>query len=91
MKIKVFVLTRQGRDNLDNITLDILGVFTTKTAANELFKQKREEIRKYYEDKYEQEPSYEDEQGVCVNWSISLEDAPVFDELLITEKVIDND
>lgn len=90
MKIKVYVLTRQGRNNLDKITLEVLGVFTTKTAANELFKQKREEIRKSYTENYVDEPSYEDEEGVCVSWSISLEDHPVFDELLITEKIIDN-
>lgn len=91
MKIKVFVLTRQGRDSLDNIKLEVLGVFTTKTAANKLFKKKREEIRNFYDTEYEGEPNYEDEDGVCVSWSISLEDAPIFDELLITEKIIDND
>lgn len=90
MKIRVFVLTQQGVDKLDNVTLDILGVFTTKTAAKELFKKKRAEIREFYETEYEEEPKYEDEDGFYTSWSISCEDSRVFDELLITEKVIDS-
>ena len=41
--LKVFVLTRQGRDIQDQNTLEVVGVYSTKSAAKAKFKEKQED------------------------------------------------
>ena len=88
--LKVFVLTQQGRDNQDQNTLEVVGVYSTKTAAEEKFKEKQEDIRQFYDLEYPEEYDEYDE-GFMVGWGCSCNNSPVYDELLITEKEVDND
>lgn len=88
--LKVFVLTRQGRDIQDQNTLEVIGVYSTKTAAKAKFKEKQEDIRQFYDLNYPEEYEEYDE-GVMVGWGCSCNNFPVYDELLITEKEVDKD
>ena len=82
--MKVFVLTQQGRDNQDKDTLEIVGAFSTRTAAKEKFREKQEEIRQFYDKEYPEEYT-EYEEGFMTCWGCSCDDFPIYDELLITE------
>lgn len=88
--MKVFVLTQQGRDSQDNVKLDVIGVYSTKTAAKEKMIEKQREILDHYEEYFPDEYS-QYEEGFSINWGCTCDDYPVFDELLITEKEVDND
>lgn len=91
MKIRVYVLTQQGCDNQDNDTLEVVGVFSTKTKAKEKMSERMNDIRDYYFDNFTPDEYSEYEEGWWTCWGISLKDAPVYDELLITEKIIDQE
>lgn len=43
-KQKVFVLVQHGNDNQDYSSVDVAGVFHTKTAAKERMQEKKDEI-----------------------------------------------
>lgn len=89
-KQKVFVLVQNGVDNQDNSCVDVVGVFSTKTAAKERMQEKKAEILDFYKEEYPDnfevtEDEYES------SWSCSCKDSTIFDELLITEKIVDED
>ena len=89
--MKVFVLTKQGRDNQDQDTLEVVGVYSTKTAAKEKMAEEKESIKAFYADEYEGEDVEEYGENNIENWGIQVTDFPVFEELLITEKEVDNE
>lgn len=89
-KQKVFILLQHGVDNQDNSCVDVGGVYTTKTAAKEKMAEVADSILDFY--KYEYPDNYEvTEDKEESSWSCSCKDSPVYDELLITEKIVDED
>lgn len=70
--------------------MEIIGVFSAKTKAKERMKERQKEILDSYEEDHPGEYS-QYEEGFGVTWGVSCDNAPVFDELLITEKEVNND
>lgn len=92
MKIKVFVLVKWGRTaNSETPLMEIVGVYSTKTAAKERMAEEKENLRVFFADEYDGEDFEEYGEYNIENWGIQVTDYPVFQELLITEKVIDDD
>ena len=87
-KQKVFILIQHGVDNQDNSCVDVVGVYSTKTAAKEKMEEVENNILDFYEDEY---PDYyevtEDEEEA--SWCCSCKDSPMFDELVLTEKEVE--
>ena len=90
-KQKVFVLIKHGADNQDYSGVNIIGVYSTKTAAKEKLTEERENIKAFFAEEYEGEDVEEYGENNIENWGIQVEDCPVFQELLITEKEVDHD
>lgn len=89
-KQKVFILLQHGVDNQDNSCVDIGGVYTTKTAAKEKMAEVADAILDFY--KYEYPDNYEvTENKEESSWCCSSKDSTMYDELLITEKIVDED
>lgn len=89
-KQKVFILMQHGVDNQDNSCVDIGGVYTTKTAAKEKMAEVADAILDFY--KYEYPDNYEvTENKEESSWCCSSKDSTMYDELLITEKIVDED
>lgn len=90
MKIKVFVLTQVGRAaNTETPTFVCVGVFSTKTKAEEVMAKKKEDILNFYKKEYGEEDYeiYINDPTCC--FGVECHDIPVYDELLISEKTID--
>ena len=89
-KQKVFILIQHGVDNQDNSCVDVVGVYSTKTAAKEKMAEVENNILDFYEDEY---PDYYEvtEDKDESSWCCSINDSTMFDELLITEKIVDED
>lgn len=88
--MKVFVLVKWGRvQNSETPLMEVVGVFSTKTAAKEKMAKEKENIKSFFADEYEGEDVEEYGESNIENWGIQVEDYPVFQELLITEKVVD--
>lgn len=51
-KQKVFVLVQNGVDNQDNSCVDVVGVYSTKTAAKEKMAEVENNILDFYKDEY---------------------------------------
>lgn len=90
-KQKVFVLIKHGADNQDYSGVNVIGVYSTKTAAKEKLAEERENIKAFFAEEYEGEDVEEYGENNIENWGIQVEDYPVFQELLITEKEVDHD
>lgn len=91
MKIlRVFVLVQWVRiANSETPLMEVVGVYSTKTAAKERMAEEKEHIRNFFDEEYGEENT--EEYGECnESWGIQLEDSPVFHELLITEKIVDS-
>lgn len=88
-KQKVFVLIKHGADNQDYSGVNVIGVYSTKTAAKEKLAEERENIKAFFADEYEGEDVEEYGENNIENWGIQVEDYPVFQELLITEKEVE--
>lgn len=88
-KQKVFVLIKHGADNQDYSGVNVIGVYSTKTAAKEKLAEERENIKAFFADEYEGEDVEEYGENNIENWGIQVEDYPVFQELLITEKELE--
>ena len=89
-KQKVFILLQHAVDNQDNSCVDVGGVYTTKTAAKEKMAEVADAILDFYKEEYpDNYEVYEDNDESL--WSCSCKDSIVFDELLITEKIVDED
>lgn len=89
-KQKVFVLVQHVKDNQDYSCVDVVGVYSTKTAAKEKMAEVENNILDFYEDEY---PDYYEvtENKEESSWCCSCKDSPMYDELLITEKIVDED
>lgn len=89
-KQKVFVLIKHGADNQDYSGINVIGVYSTKTAAKERMAEEEDNILDFYEDEY---PDYYEvtEDKDESSWCCSVKDSTMFDELLITEKIVDED
>lgn len=87
MKIKVFVLTHTYRTSDNNTDTKVEFVASTITRAKSELAKHRELIVGEYEEKFP------DDNEVCENhptfWGITCKDEEVWDELLITEKEVD--
>lgn len=92
-KKKVYVLVRYGRVlNSETPLMDIIGVYTTKTAAKVRMMKAKETERELYSEEFPYEEVEEYGESNIYDWGIQLvNDCPVFTELLIVEKEIDND
>ena len=89
-KQKVFVLIKHGTDNQDYSSVDVVGVYSTKTAAKERMADKKADILHFYHEEYPD--NYEvTEDEYESSWSCSCKDSAIYDELLITEKIVDED
>lgn len=89
-KQKVFILLQHGVDVQGNSCVDVGGVYTTKTAAKEKMAEVADAILDFYKEEYPDNyevTEYEEE----ASWCCSCKDSPMFDELLITEKIVDED
>lgn len=89
-KQKVFILIQHGVDSQDNSCVNIGGVYSTKTAAKKKMAEVADAILDFYEDEY---PDYYEvtEDKEESSWCCSSKDSPMYDELLITEKIVDED
>lgn len=89
-KQKVFILVQHGVDNQDNSWVDVIGVYSTKTAAKERMAEEENAILDFYKEEYPD--NYEvTEVKEESSWCCSSKDSPMYDELLITEKIVDED
>ena len=87
-KQKVFILIGHSVDNQDNSCVDVVGVYSTKTAAKEKMAEVENNILDFYE--YEYPDNYEvTEDKEEASWCCSIKDSTMFDELLITEKEVE--
>ena len=89
-KQKVFILIGHSVDNQDNSCVDVVGVYSTKTAAKEQMAEVADAILDFYKEEYpDNYEVYEDKDES--SWCCSIKDSTMFDELLITEKIVDED
>lgn len=87
-KQKVFILVQHGVDSQDNSCVDVVGVYSTKTAAKEQMAEEENYILDFYKEEYPD--SYEvTEDKDESSWSCSCKDSIIFDELLITESELE--
>lgn len=88
MKVKVYVVTHMFR--VDDTVLRVEGVYSTKTKAKEKLAEVKESVLDEYKDEYE-EDDYEIGTDSPTLFEITHTDEEVWDEILVTEKVIDAD
>ena len=89
-KQKVFILMKHGVDNQDNSCVDVGGVYTTKTAAKEKMAEVADAILDFYKEEYPDDYEVTEDKEES-SWCCSSKDSPMYDELLITEKIVDED
>ena len=88
MKIKVFVLTHMYRTNENDTVLDVVAVLSTMTKAKELFAEEKEKIAAEYEEEFPDD--WEVYDNFPTLYGVTCKSEEVWDELLITEKEVDN-
>ena len=87
-KQKVFVLIKHGADNQDYSSVNVIGVYSTKTAAKERMAEEEDNILDFYKEEYPDNYDVtEDEEEA--SWCCSCKDSPMFDELVFTEKEVE--
>ena len=89
-KQKVFILIQHGVDNQDNSCVDVVGVYSTKTAAKEKMAEVENNILDFYKEEYPDDYEVTEDKDES-SWCCSCKDSTMFDELLITEKIVDED
>ena len=78
------MLIKHGADNQDYSSVNVIGVYSTKTAAKERMEEEEDNILNFYKEEYpDNYEVYEDKDES--SWSSSCKDSIMFDELLITE------
>lgn len=87
-KQKVFILLQHAVDVQDNSCVDVGGVYTTKTAAKEKMAEVADAILDFYKEEYPDDYEVTEDKDES-SWCCSIKDSPMFDELLITEKIVD--
>lgn len=89
--MKVFVLVKWGRvQNSETPLMEVVGVYSTKTAAKERMAEEKEDIKSFFAEEYEGESMEEYGENNIENWGIQVEDYPIFQELLITEEEVNH-
>lgn len=88
MKVKVYVVTIMFRR--DDTVLRVEGVYSTKTRAKEKLAELREKTLDEYKDEYD-EDEYEIGTDIPTLFEITHTEEEIWDEILVTEKVIDAD
>ena len=87
-KQKVFVLIKHGADNQDYWSVNVIGVYSTKTAAKERMAEEEDNILNFYKEEYpDNYEVYEDKDES--SWSCSCKDSRMFEELVLTEKEVE--
>ena len=87
-KQKVFVLIKHGADNQDYSSVNVIGVYSTKTAAKERMEEEEDNILNFYKEEYPDNYEVtEDEEEA--SWCCSCKDSTMFDELVLTEKEVE--
>lgn len=89
-KQKVFVLLKHGQDNQDYSSVNVIGVYSTKTAAKEQMAEEENNILDFYKEEYPDDYEVTEDKDES-SWCCSIKDSTMFDELLITEKIVDED
>ena len=89
-KQKVFILIQHAVDVQDNSCVDVGGVYTTKTAAKEKMAEVADAILDFYKEEYPDDYEVTEDKDES-SWCCSIKDSTMFDELLITEKIVDED
>ena len=89
-KQKVFILLQHAVDVQDNSCVDVGGVYTTKTAAKEKMAEVADAILDFYKEEYPDDYEVTEDKDES-SWCCSIKDSTMFDELLITEKIVDED
>ena len=87
MKIKVFVVTKVSRDNDNDTKLSVVLVASTITKAKEKFAELKEDILNYYKEEFPDNFEIGDDYPTL--WNVSCKDEEIWDELMITEKEVD--
>ena len=88
-KQKVFVLIKHGADNQDYSSVNVIGVYSTKTSAKERMAEEEDNILNFYKEEYpDNYEVYEDKDES--SWSCSCKDSTMFDELLIAESEMES-
>ena len=87
-KQKVFVLIKHGADNQDYSSVNVIGVYSTKTAAKEQMAEEQENIIDFYKGEYPDNYEVSDDKDES-SWSCSCKDSTMYDELLITARELD--
>ena len=88
-KQKVFVLIKHGADNQDYSSVNVIGVYYTKTAAKEQMAEEEDNILDFYKEEYPDNYEVSDDKDES-SWSCSCKDSTMFDELLITESEMES-
>lgn len=88
MKVKVYVVTAMFRR--DDTVLRVEGVYSTKTRAKEKLAKLRDNTLDEYKEKYD-EDEYEISTDFPTLFEITHTEEEIWDEILVTEKVIDAD
>lgn len=88
-KQKVFVLIKHGADNQDYSGVNVIGVYSTKTAAKDRMAEEEDNILNFYKEEYPDNYEVSEDKDES-SWSCSCKDSIMFDELLITESELDN-
>lgn len=89
MKVKVYVVTRLFRTD-DETVLVVKGVYSTKTRAKEKLSEVKESVLGEYKENYD-EDEYEIGTDTPTLFEITHTEEEIWDEILVTEKVIDAD
>lgn len=88
-KKKVFVLIKHGADNQDYSGVNVIGVYSTKTAAKEQMAEEENNILGFYKEEYPDNYEVSEDKDES-SWSCSCKDSIMFDELLITESEMES-
>lgn len=85
-KQKVFVFTELYGNDSDT-EVNVLGVYTTKTKAKEMFADKKQKVLESYEQAFSGE--YEVSEDHPTLFGITLKNEYIWEQLLITEKEVE--
>ena len=88
-KQKVFVLIKHGADNQDYSSVNVIGVYSTKTSAKERMAEEEDNILHFYKEAYPDHSAVYDDKDES-SWRCSCKDSIMFDELLITESEMES-
>lgn len=69
-------------------SVDVVGVFHTKTAAKERMADKKADILHFYHEEYPDNYEVTEDEDES-SWSCSCKSSPIFDELVLTEKEVE--